>query len=102
MLDGKPVQHISSILDSRKLMGDPYRLAANRDKSFIGSYVLGLGFTMQPEKARELIAKDSRNADILFPSTANATKTRDSQTLLVALWRKLQNCIVLLLHQSGY
>lgn len=45
----------------------PYRLAANADKSFIGSYVLGMGFTMMPEEAQALIAKDTRNKDVLFP-----------------------------------
>jgi hypothetical protein len=34
---------------------------------FIGSYVLGMGFTMEPEAARELIERDSRNNDVLFP-----------------------------------
>jgi hypothetical protein len=47
--------------------GPPYRLAANEDKSFIGSYVLGMGFVLTPEEAQALIAKDLRNKDVLFP-----------------------------------
>ena len=44
------------------------RLAANADKSFIGSYVLGTeGFTMSPEEAQTLIDKDPKNADVLRP-----------------------------------
>jgi hypothetical protein len=35
--------------------------------SFQGAIVLGLGFTMEPARARELIAHDPRNQDVLFP-----------------------------------
>ncbi|MGL4499081.1 MAG: Eco57I restriction-modification methylase domain-containing protein, partial [Planktothrix sp.] len=47
--------------------GNPYRLAENQGKSFIGSYVLGMGFVMTPEEAQALIKKDPRNQDVLFP-----------------------------------
>lgn len=50
-----------------KAVGNPYRLRANEGKSFIGSYVLGMGFVLEPEEGQELIAKDPRNADVLFP-----------------------------------
>lgn len=43
------------------------RLAQNANNSFIGSYVLGMGFTMSPEEAADLIEKDSRNREVLFP-----------------------------------
>lgn len=49
------------------IQGKPYVLAANENKSFIGSYVLGLGFVLQPEEAQALIQKDPRNRDVLFP-----------------------------------
>jgi len=47
--------------------GRPQRLPENDNSAFIGSYVLGLGFTMTEEQARELIANDPRNADVLYP-----------------------------------
>jgi hypothetical protein len=47
--------------------GLPHRLAANADQSFIGSYVLGLGFIMPPEEAAALIEADPRNEEVLFP-----------------------------------
>ncbi|HEX9819181.1 MAG TPA: hypothetical protein VGD07_06165 [Methylomirabilota bacterium] len=47
--------------------GKPYRLAANRDKSFQGSIVLGMGFILTPEEAQALIARNPRNRDVLFP-----------------------------------
>lgn len=67
VLDDTPVASISSALDAGGLEGKPERLAVNADKSFQGSNVLGLGFTMSPEEARVLIEKDPRNAEVLFP-----------------------------------
>jgi hypothetical protein len=55
------------LTSSGRATGNPYRLHANEAKSFQGSNVLGLGFTMSPEEAKELIAKDPRNGDVLFP-----------------------------------
>lgn len=42
-------------------------LKANDGVSFIGSYVLGMGFTLAEAEARSWIAEDSRYVDILFP-----------------------------------
>lgn len=50
-----------------RVVGKPHRLKANEGKSFIGSYVLGMGFVMTPEEARALIARDERNAEVLMP-----------------------------------
>ena len=47
--------------------GNPHRLKENEAKSFQGSNVLGLGFTMTPEEAQALFAKDPRNREALFP-----------------------------------
>jgi hypothetical protein len=47
--------------------GKPYQLIANANKSFQGSIVLGMGFVLEPEEAKALIAKDPRNKDVLFP-----------------------------------
>jgi hypothetical protein len=67
-LDEKPTQGITAFLTpSGSVTGTPYRLKANEGKSFIGSYVLGMGFVLEPEEAQRLILKDSRNKDVLFP-----------------------------------
>jgi len=47
--------------------GKPHRLAANANKSFQGSIVLGLGLVLTPKEAETLIATDGRNRDVLFP-----------------------------------
>ncbi|MFD6731146.1 Eco57I restriction-modification methylase domain-containing protein [Micromonospora aurantiaca] len=68
ILDGRPVPGITPSLDARsRVTGKPYRLAANADQSFQGSNILGTGFLLEPEQAQALIAKDPRNADVLFP-----------------------------------
>lgn len=67
-LDGKSVNHISSLLDSSiTTQGKPYILNENARKSFIGSFTLGTGFMMEPEEARKLIKRNPKNADVLFP-----------------------------------
>ncbi|MEX5636521.1 Eco57I restriction-modification methylase domain-containing protein [Parafrankia sp. FMc2] len=66
--DGVAVPGIAPSLDPEsRVTGNPYRLAGSSGVAFIGSYVLGLGFTMEPEQAQALIAKDPRNAEVLFP-----------------------------------
>ncbi|WP_445518330.1 Eco57I restriction-modification methylase domain-containing protein [Streptomyces sp. NEAU-174] len=68
VLDGREVRGITSHLDPRSRMtGKPHQLAANAEQSYIGSYVLGKGFILQPDEARALIDKDPRNQDVLFP-----------------------------------
>jgi hypothetical protein len=68
LLDGRPVPAITSYLTPPgRVVGEPHRLAANAGKSFIGSYVLGMGFVLTPEEAQALLDRDPRNADVLFP-----------------------------------
>ena len=68
ILDGQPVSGITSSLDARsRATGRQRRLAANAGIAFQGSTILGLGFTMEPEHAADLIAEDSRNTEVLFP-----------------------------------
>jgi hypothetical protein len=68
VLDDQQVKAISPLLQAqRRVTGNPYRLIANANIAFIGSYVLGMGFTMSPEEAAHLIRKDPRNAEVLFP-----------------------------------
>jgi hypothetical protein len=68
VLDGAETGGITPLLTPPGMaVGNPNRLRANQGKSFQGSIVLGMGFVLAPEKAQELIAKDVRNADVLFP-----------------------------------
>jgi hypothetical protein len=76
ILDDKPVPCITAYLFHDGGHDDPHSLRANADKSYIGSYVLGMGFTFDDETKKdsssialmhELIAKDARNAERIFP-----------------------------------
>jgi hypothetical protein len=67
-LDGSEVYGITDSLDARsRVSGASRHLVCNVGIAFQGSNVLGQGFTMEPARARELIDKDQRNADVLFP-----------------------------------
>jgi hypothetical protein len=67
-LDDAVVSAVTSSLKERgRVEGTPFRLAENAGKSFIGSYVLGMGFVLQPEQAKDLIKKDKRNKQVVFP-----------------------------------
>ncbi|MDX6506112.1 MAG: hypothetical protein QOG06_756, partial [Gaiellaceae bacterium] len=76
-LDGREVETITAFLFHRGGHDDPMRLAANAGKSFIGSYVLGMGFTFDDTdtrgvatplaEMRRLIADDPRNGEVIRP-----------------------------------
>ena len=76
-LDGEPVEHITAFLFHRGGHADPARLAANAGKSFVGSYVLGMGFTFDDTdtkgvaspvaEMRRLIDENPRNREVIFP-----------------------------------
>ncbi|WP_152530461.1 DNA methyltransferase [Rhodococcus sp. JG-3] len=68
ILAGEQVPAIGTDLEPvGRIAGRPQRLPENDDLAFQGSNVLGLGFTMPEEQARNLIARDPRNADVLAP-----------------------------------
>ncbi|SHG54668.1 hypothetical protein SAMN05421866_0786 [Chryseobacterium oranimense] len=48
-------------------IGKPMPLASNKGKSFQGSIVLGKGFVLTSKEALDLIEKDPRNKEVLFP-----------------------------------
>jgi len=66
LLDGARVPYISSRIDADP-EAEPKRLKQNEGKAFIGTFVLGMGFVLEPHEAESLLAKDPRNADCLFP-----------------------------------
>jgi hypothetical protein len=65
-LDGREVPVISSRLDDLP-EAEPARLAQNGGRAFIGDYVRGIGFVLEPAEAERLLAQDPRNADCIFP-----------------------------------
>ncbi len=76
-LDGQAVERISAFLFHRGGDDDPPRLAANAGKSYIGSYVLGMGFTFDDTDTKgiatplaemeRLIAANPACREVIFP-----------------------------------
>jgi Eco57I restriction-modification methylase/restriction-modification enzyme MmeI-like protein len=76
-LDGRDVEKITAFLFHRGGSDDPGLLVANAGRSFVGNYVLGMGFTFDDTdgsgvaspiaEMRRLIAMDSRNAEVIRP-----------------------------------
>jgi len=66
--DDVPVRRITTLLEpAGRVEGKPIRLEANTNTAFIGCYVLGMGFIVEPSEAQEWIAADARNAEVLYP-----------------------------------
>lgn len=74
-IDGKEVPLITAFLFHAGSDEDPAQLAENAGKSFIGSYVLGMGFTFDDDnpdatpiaEMHRLIAENPRNREVIFP-----------------------------------
>ncbi len=77
VLDGAEAANITAFLFHTGGHADPVRLEANAGKSFVGSYVLGMGFTFDDTDKkgvatplagmRRLIEKNPRNREAIFP-----------------------------------
>ncbi|MDW8373951.1 MAG: SAM-dependent methyltransferase, partial [Planctomycetota bacterium] len=76
-LDGQEVERITAFLFHGGGHDDPARLAANAGKSFIGSYVLGMGFTFDDHDRKgvatplaeleRLLAVNPACREVIFP-----------------------------------
>ncbi|NQW40034.1 MAG: N-6 DNA methylase [Cyanobacteria bacterium] len=82
LLERRPVAQITAFLFANGGHDDPKQLAANAGKSFVGSYVLGMGFTFDDSGPADdetpgipspiatmerLIAENPKNAEVIFP-----------------------------------
>ncbi|MGW3083301.1 Eco57I restriction-modification methylase domain-containing protein [Streptomyces sp. NPDC001110] len=67
-LNGEEVPQIGVDLEPvGRVNGRPLRLDENDGLAFQGSNILGLGFTLDPHQASELIKKNPSNAEVLAP-----------------------------------
>jgi hypothetical protein len=80
VLDGSSVPSISSSLDRRRgTAGTPHRLLENAAQAFVGSFVNGIGFVLEPDEAMTLLEDDSRNREVVFPYLNGADLNDDPQ-----------------------
>lgn len=89
ILNGEEVEFISPFLsaeDDKK----PNTLKANENRSFIGSYVLGMGFTMTPEEAKNILHVKPHYAEALFPyingEDLNSSPTQEPSRYVINFW----------------
>ncbi|MCQ4235289.1 restriction endonuclease [Pseudomonas stutzeri] len=66
-LDGKQVSLISEVLDDQGGWGEAKRLPENLSRSFQGSVLVGLGFVLTPDEAKQFIGRHKENAEVLKP-----------------------------------
>ncbi|MBE9141513.1 hypothetical protein IQ254_30725 [Nodosilinea sp. LEGE 07088] len=68
ILNGNISNKITSYLtEAGKVVGKPYKLIQNKSRAFQGSNIVGMGFVLEPQEAQELIERDLKNKDVLFP-----------------------------------
>lgn len=68
ILDGESVTGITSHLTPvGSTKGNPYKILASSNRAFKGHNVYGLGFVLDGQEAKTLIAKDIQNQDVVFP-----------------------------------
>ena len=68
VLEDSQVSGINAFLSApTTTVGKPYRLAESSSTAFQGSIVLGMGYILEPQIAKQLLAKNPRNKDVLFP-----------------------------------
>jgi hypothetical protein len=66
-LDGRTVQALNSRLRPKPERSDPSALSSNADSAFVGTYVLGMGFTLTPDEQQQLLSQNARNGERIFP-----------------------------------
>ncbi len=106
-LDGREVEVITAFLFHRGGNDDPARLSANTGKSFVGSYVLGMGFTFDDSDTKgvassiaemqRLIEENPRNAEVIFPyiggNEVNTSPTQEPHRYVINFGeRPLEEC----------
>jgi hypothetical protein len=73
-LDGKEVQTITAYLFHGGSSDDPATLSQNAGKSFIGSYILGMGFTFDDNDSKEIACKESYMRELIQRNPKNAER----------------------------
>jgi hypothetical protein len=81
VLDDVAVAAINSRLRPTPERADPLALNANAGRSYVGAYILGMGFTLNPDERAALVSRDPRNAERIFPylggEEVNSSPTQD-------------------------
>lgn len=86
-LNGSSVDCINSRLDAAPERGNPKKLVRNADCSYVGSFVNGSGFVLDPAERSALISKDPKNAERIFPyiggEDLNSTPAQENTRFII-------------------
>lgn len=86
-LNRQKVSIINSHLRAKPERPDPHPLMANANASFNGFYLLGMGFTLTQEERDDLIRRDPRNGERIFPylggEEVNASPTQSYHRFVI-------------------
>ena len=76
-LDGEKVENITAFLFHMGTSEDPRVLESNKNKGFVGSYILGMGFTFDDQDTKgittsisemqRLIIENPKNSEVIYP-----------------------------------
>lgn len=66
-LDNKPASFISAYFEDSPDAGDPISLGQNAASVFQGSIFLGDGFLLTHREAKQLVASDAKNSEVIYP-----------------------------------
>ena len=100
LLDGTEAESISAFLTLGNIHDDPARLEENKKQSFVGSYVLGMGFTFDDtdkkgvasslSEMERLIDADPHNAEAIMPyiggAELNSSPTHAHHRYVINFW----------------
>jgi len=86
-LDGRDVDYISPFLEDFKDHAPPLSLSENQGSIYQGSVVLGDGFYISSQVAKDLELQDSQNSEVIFPiingdELNNEPEQRPSRTVI--------------------
>ncbi len=99
-LDGSATSSISAYLATGTTHDDPARLAENENRSFVGSFVLGMGFTFDDTdkkgvasplaEMQRLIENNPANKEVIFPyiggEELNSSPTHKHHRFVINFW----------------
>lgn len=88
-LNSRATSHISALLSDETEI-KPNRLISNKDQSFVGSFVNGMGFVISDEYASFMLANESKNLDVIFPyvngQDLNSTPNQRASRYVINFW----------------
>ena len=68
----------------------PKRLKSNEAHAFVGSYVLGMGFVISPDEAKQMLDDDPRNHEVIFPylngEDLNSRSDQHASRFVINFW----------------